>query len=190
MRADRPYCQPEPAQLGPPRAARPTDEDSSWPIPRSATRSRPGVPRVAPERTGWCGGTTGGTRQGARPGPTTALPGPTPDARKVGAKPPWVLKASVAVAEVAVVLLGARITSSANGATVGPVGPVGRFGRNGLDARGAALSETPFSANRSETSSRSMIPHGWHGSAAVRRWLRFWTTETSRLRQKDKTAID
>jgi hypothetical protein len=65
------------------------------------------------------------------PAPTTARPVPPPATRKAGAIPGWFLKAAVVVAVAAVVLLGVlfaqhdaskvRITSPANGATVGPV---------------------------------------------------------------------
>jgi hypothetical protein len=68
-------------------------------------------------------------RTQSEPAPTAARPAPSPGAGKVGAKRAWALKASVAAA--AVVLLGVlfaqlsgstvRITSPANGATVGPV---------------------------------------------------------------------
>jgi hypothetical protein len=62
-------------------------------------------------------------------GPTATQPAPSPDVRKVGAKRAWALKASVAAAVVILVgvlfaqLSGSavRITSPANGATVGPV---------------------------------------------------------------------
>jgi hypothetical protein len=65
----------------------------------------------------------------AEPEPAATQPAPSPDARKVGAKRAWVLKASVAA--VVVILVGVlyaqlsgstvRITSPADGATVGPV---------------------------------------------------------------------
>jgi len=65
----------------------------------------------------------------AEPEPAATQPAPSPDAPKVGAKRAWALKASVAA--VVVILVGVlyaqlsgstvRITSPADGATVGPV---------------------------------------------------------------------
>ena len=65
----------------------------------------------------------------AEPEPAATQPAPSPDARKVGAKRAWALKASVAAAVVILVgvlfaqLSGStvRITGPADGATVGPV---------------------------------------------------------------------
>ena len=67
----------------------------------------------------------------SEPEPTAAQPAPPPVAIKAGAKPRWILKTSVATAAAAMILLGVlfaqhstskvRITSPANGATVGPV---------------------------------------------------------------------
>jgi hypothetical protein len=65
----------------------------------------------------------------SEPEPAATQPAPSPDARKVGAKRAWALKASVAAAVVILVgvlfaqLSGStvQITSPANGATVGPV---------------------------------------------------------------------
>jgi hypothetical protein len=66
--------------------------------------------------------------------PPAALPAPSPEARKVGAKRRWVLKTSVAAGAAAMILIGVlfaqhaaskvRITSPENGATVGPVGDI------------------------------------------------------------------
>jgi hypothetical protein len=68
-------------------------------------------------------------RTRSEPAPTGARPAPSADAGKLGAKRVWTLKASVAA--VVVILVGVlfaqlsgstvRITSPANGATVGPV---------------------------------------------------------------------
>jgi hypothetical protein len=65
------------------------------------------------------------------PEPAATQPAPSADARNAGARSGWVPKGAVAVGAVAVVLLGVlfaqhaaskvRITSPANGATVGPV---------------------------------------------------------------------
>jgi hypothetical protein len=70
-------------------------------------------------------------RTRSEPAPTAARPAPSVDGRNAGAKSGWVPKGVVAVGAVAVVLLGVlfaqhtaskvRITSPANGATVGPV---------------------------------------------------------------------